>query len=142
MLRRIATAALLMFVIIPPARALARQKNPKPGPLTGTWECVAHGTSRGDLSFTLMLEQTGETITGSVSSPIGSTEISNGTYKKKGVTIHIEAGAEDSYDLSGKFKKGLLSGEWSHGAEKGAWDGSKQGATAGRKGAKKAAPTS
>jgi hypothetical protein len=111
--------------------AIAKQKNPKPGPLTATWECTAHGSSRGDMPFTLTLEQIGETVTGSVSSPIGSTELSTATYKKKDLAIHIDTGQGDSYDLTGKLKNGQLSGEWTHGTEKGAWEGKKQ--TAGSK---------
>jgi len=117
---------LLLLLITFAAPALGREKNPKPGPLTGTWECVAHGTSRGDLSFTLTLEQTGETVTGEVSSPIGSTEIANATFHKRALSIHIESGAGEPYDLTGTLRKGELSGQWSHGAEKGAWNGSKQ----------------
>lgn len=128
MFRRIVPTTLAVFLIITAALAVGREKNPKPGPLTGTWECVAHGTSRGDLSFTLTLEQAGETVTGSVSSPIGSTEISNATYRKGNLAIHIDTGEGDPYDLTGKFKKGQLSGGWAHGAEKGLWDGKKSAA--------------
>lgn len=108
--------------------AIARQKTPKPGPLTATWECVAHGTSRGDLPFTLTLEQIGETVTGSVSSPIGSTELSTATYKKKDLTIHIDTGQGDTYDLTAIYKGGQLAGNWTHGSEKGTWEGKKQAA--------------
>jgi len=128
--RRFASLALALLIVGLPGSALARQKNPKPGPLTGTWECVAHGTSRGDLPFTLTLEQIGETVTGSVSSLIGSTEIANATFRKKSLSIHIESGQGESYDLTGTFKKGQLSGQWAHGNEKGAWDGAKQGSKA------------
>jgi len=120
---------LILVLMTLAAVAAGREKNPKPGPLTGTWECVAHGTSRGDMQFTLTLEQTGETVTGEVSSPIGSTELANATFRKKALSIHIETGGGAPYDLTATLKKGQLSGQWSHGNEKGAWTGSKQAPT-------------
>jgi len=98
-------------------------KKLKPGPLTGTWECTAHGTEQGDMPFTLTLEQTKQEITGSVSSPIGGTEISSGTFKKNAVEIHINT-AQGNYTLAGKLKKDQLSGEWSTDTnQKGAFEG-------------------
>jgi hypothetical protein len=109
---------------------LAKEKKPKPGPTTGTWECTAHGSSQGDLPFTLYLEQAKEDVTGSVSSPMGGTQISSGSYKKKILEIHIDA-PQTTYRLTGKLKKGQLTGEWSSGdTEKGTWEGKKQPAQA------------
>ena len=107
----------------------AKDKQPKPGPLTGTWECQSHGSSQGDLPFTLTLEQTGENVTGSVESPMGGTAITSATFKKKMVEIHIDT-SNGSYLLTGKLNKGKLSGEWTHDPEKGTWEGSKQAAAA------------
>ncbi|HEV2351884.1 MAG TPA: hypothetical protein VG028_18800 [Terriglobia bacterium] len=103
----------------------ARNKNSKPGPLTGTWECTSHGGSGGDMQFTLTLEQDKETVTGSVTSPIGSAELSNATYSKKSLEIHIDSDP-DEYVLTGRLKGGKLSGQWTHGDEKGAWEGAKR----------------
>ena len=105
--------------------AQAKDKKPKPGPLTGAWECVSHGGARGDMPFTLFLEQSGETVTGSVTSPIGGTQITSATFKKKVLEIRIETDQGD-YLLRAKFKKGKLSGEWNHDPEKGTWEGTKQ----------------
>lgn len=110
--------------------AQGQAKKPKPGPLTGTWECTAHGGSQGDMPFTLYLEQTKDTLTGSVSSPMGGTEISAGTMKKNDVEIHIDT-PQGNYQLTGKLKKGELSGKWSSDTENGTWEGKKQ-ATAGK----------
>ena len=105
--------------------ALAADSKPKPGPLTGTWECTSHGGPNGDMAFTLTLEQTGETVTGSVSSPIGSTDLSESTFKKNKLEIHIDGG-EAKYLLTGTYKKGDLSGEWSTDSDlKGTWEGKK-----------------
>src|SRR5579864_6554328 len=87
---------------------LAAANKPKPGPLTGTWQCMAHGGPDGDLAFTLTLEQSDETVTGSVSSPIGSTELGDASFKKNRLEIHIDAG-ETKYLLTGTYKKGQLS---------------------------------
>ena len=105
--------------------ALASSSKPKPGPLTGTWDCTSHGGPNGDMAFTLTLEQTGETVTGSVSSPIGSTDLSESTFKKNKLEIHIDGG-EAKYLLTGTYKKGDLSGEWSTDSDlKGTWEGKK-----------------
>jgi hypothetical protein len=107
--------------------ALANEKKPKPAPMTGTWECVSHGGSQGDMPFTLYLAQDKENVTGSVSSPIGGTQISSGTYKKKYLEIHIDT-PQGNYLISGKFEKGQLAGNWSSDNEKGTWEGKKQAA--------------
>jgi len=126
MTRRFASIAVSLLILGLAGSAFAKQKNPKPGPLTGTWECVAHGTSHGDLPFTLTLEQIAESVTGSVSSPIGSTELGSATYRKKALEIHIDTGQGDAYVLTAKFNKGQLSGNWTHGNDTGKWDGKKQ----------------
>ena len=100
-------------------------KKAKPGPLTGTWECTAHGTEQGDMPFTLTLEQSKQDITGSVSSPMGGTDISAGTFKKKALEIHINT-PNGNYTLTGKLKKNQLSGNWSTDTnQKGAFEGKK-----------------
>src|SRR3990170_1029772 len=105
---------------------LAAEKKVKPGPLTGTWECMSHGSSQGDMPFALYLEQNKEDVSGSVSSPIGGTQISSGAFKKKKLEIQIVAPGV-TYTVAGKLRKGQLSGEWSNdGGEKGTWEGKKQ----------------
>lgn len=108
--------------------ALAKEKKPKPGPLTGTWECISHGGPQGDLPFTLHLNQTKETVTGSVDSPLGSTELTSAQFKKKALEIHIDT-AERNYVLTGKVKKDEVTGEWSiNTGQKGTWEGKKSAA--------------
>ncbi len=58
--------------------------------MTGTWECQAKGGSQGDMPFTLYLQQNEENVDGSVSSPLGSTRISSGTFKGDTLEIHID----------------------------------------------------
>jgi hypothetical protein len=116
------------MVVCVAAFAAAAEKKTKGGPLTGTWECTSHGSSQGDMPFTLYLEQNKEVVTGSVSSPIGGTEISSGSFKKKVLEIEISA-PERTYKITGRLKKGQLSGEWSAENEKGTWEGKKQAAT-------------
>lgn len=107
---------------------LAKESKSKPGPLTGTWECQSHGSSQGDMPFTLYLEQDKEVVTGSVSSPIGGTQISSGSFKKNVLDIEIDT-PDATYKINGKLQKGQLSGEWSSADEKGTWEGKKQAAT-------------
>ncbi len=108
--------------------AVAKDKKPKPGPMAGTWECMSHGSSQGDMPFTLYLEQSKADITGSVSSPMGGTQISSGTFKNKVLEIHIDT-PQGNYVVKGRLKKGQLSGDWSSDNEKGTWEGKKQAAT-------------
>lgn len=111
--------------------AVAKEKKVKPGPLTGTWECTSHGSSQGDMPFTLYLEHHKADVSGSVSSPIGGTQISSGSFNKKMLEIHIDT-PQGNYLIKGKLKKGQLAGEWSSDNEKGTWEGKKQAATPGQ----------
>lgn len=77
------------------------------------------------MQFTLDLQQEKETVAGSVTSPIGSSDLSSATFKHKMLQIQIDSDQGD-YLLTAKFKDGKLSGEWSHGDEKGTWEGKKQ----------------
>jgi hypothetical protein len=124
-MRQMVPIVLCLAIVFAAAFAEGEGKKPKPGPLTGTWECTAHGGSQGDMPFTLYLEQTKGSLTGSVSSPIGGTEISAGTVKKNEIEIHIDS-PQGNYQLTGRLKKGELSGKWSSDTENGTWEGKKQ----------------
>ena len=129
-IRKMVPTVLCLTMLSVAAFASGEGKKPKPGPLTGTWECTAHGGAQGDIPFTLYLEQTKDTLTGSVSSPMGGTQISAGTIKKTEIEIHIDT-PQGNYQLTGHLKKGELSGKWSSDTESGSWEGKKQ--TAGGK---------
>lgn len=116
---------LCLTFVFAAAFAQGQGRKPKPGPLTGTWECTAHGGTQGDLPFTLYLEQNKDSITGSVSSPMGGTQISAGTLKKNDVEIHFDT-PQGNYQLTGQLKKGELSGKWSGESDSGTWEGKKQ----------------
>ncbi len=113
------------------AFAPAGEKKSPTGKLTGTWDCISHGSSQGDMPFTLYLEQHKEEVTGSVSSPIGGTQISSGSFKKNTLEVQIMA-PSTAYTLTGKLKKGQLTGTWSSDSEKGSWEG-KRAASEGEK---------
>jgi hypothetical protein len=125
-MKRILTSlAVCLAVLCLASLGVAKEKKPKPGPLTGTWECLSHGSSRGDMPFTLYLEQTKESVTGSVSAPIGTAEITSASYRKKTLEIRIDT-PQGNYAVTGKLKKGQLSGTWSvDTGEKGTWEGKK-----------------
>jgi hypothetical protein len=110
------------------AAALVAQekKTSSAAPLTGTWQCTAHGGSNGDLPFTLYLEQQGESVTGSVSSPLGDTDLASATFTGGKLEIHINGG-DENYTLTAKLEGGALTGgQWStDGGEKGTWEGKK-----------------
>lgn len=126
MKRLFTAAALLSLILCLASFTLASEKQSRPGPLTGTWECNSHGGPQGDTPFTLHLEQNEETVTGSVESPQGGTEISSATFKNKQLEIHIDT-SDANYVLTAKLKKDQLAdGEWTNGSdEKGTWEGTK-----------------
>jgi len=97
----------------------------KPGPLTGTWECLSHGGAEGDLAFTLYLTQAQEVITGSVSSPRGAAQIASGSFREKLLELHIDA-QKGNYVVVGRVSKNQMSGTWTRdNGEKGTWEGKK-----------------
>src|SRR5271157_461255 len=133
-MKRVLRAIGLCLVVLSVTSLLAAKEiKAKPGPAAGTWECTSHGGTQGDMSFTLYLEQNGDTVTGSVSSPIGSTELTTSSFKKKMLEIHIDT-PQGNYLLTGKVNKGQVSGSWSvdsgGGGEntKGTWEGKKSAA--------------
>jgi hypothetical protein len=93
--------------------------------LTGTWQCMSHGGTQGNMQFTLDLEQNGTSVTGSVSSPLGNADISSATFKNN--TLHIEIDGDDTqYVLTANYSGGKLAGSWSStSGEKGTWTGKK-----------------
>jgi hypothetical protein len=127
--RTLGAAAIGSVMLCLAAFALASEKKSKPGPLTGTWECVSHGAPQGDMNFTLYLEQKNETVTGTVSSPLGSTELTSASFKKNTLEIHIDTD-QRNYLLTGKYKNGHLAGAWSTNEDqRGTWEGKKSAQT-------------
>jgi hypothetical protein len=96
---------------------------PKAEPLTGTWQCTSHGGSQGGMAFTLSLQQSGENISGSVSSPLGDADISSASFKDNSLRIVIDGG-DTQYVLTAKYSDGKLTGDWkTDSGEKGTWEG-------------------
>jgi len=102
--------------------ALANGKEPSSGPLTGTWECVAHSSAQNDVSFTLSLKQEKEEVTGKFANATGEYPLGPSSYKKGVLEIHLEA-PDGSYVATGKLAHGQLSGHWSKSQEaEGGWE--------------------
>ncbi len=121
-LRALGVSLLLLVVA-----GLVLANDSKQDPLTGTWDCVAHGLSQGDTPFTLYLTASPEGITGSVDSSMGSTELSSVTLKNEALEIRIDS-PQGTYVLKATYKKGqLVDGRVETPAnEKGTWDGKKK----------------
>lgn len=103
--------------------AVAGKDKEEANNITGTWECMGHGGPQGDTPFTLSLEQQGEKVTGSVSSPLGGTEITSATFKDDVLDIHLDT-EQGLYVITGKLKDGRFRGETTHDGEKqGTWEG-------------------
>ena len=122
MKRNLAYVGVALCVFLAATLDLAKDKK---GPITGTWDCNAHGGSQGDIAFTLVLEQNGEIVDGSISAPMGSTEISSGTFKRNRLEIHLDT-PQGSYLILGNYKKHEFTGTWSSDTEKGTWEGKRQ----------------
>jgi len=102
--------------------ALANGKEPAAGPLTGTWECVAHSSAEGDVSFTLDLKQNKEEVTGKFTNSSGEYPLTHTSYQKGVLELHLEA-PDGNYVAKGKLLHGQLSGHWSKSQEaEGGWD--------------------
>lgn len=122
-MKRVATIVVAVLALALVQRAVRADSQAKTGPVTGIWECMSHGGSQGDLPFTLTLEQSGQEVSGSVSSPMGGTEISSASYKNHVLEIHIDTD-NVNYTLTGKVAGDKLNGQWSTDAnEKGTWEG-------------------
>jgi len=129
MKRVLALAGVGFLILSIMSFALAKDQKAEPGPLTGTWECTSHGGPHGgeqdETPFTLELEQNGEKVTGSVSSPQGGMEITSATFKNDVLEIHLDT-PDGNYVLTAKLKDGQLSGQTSHdGNPAGKWEGKK-----------------
>ena len=125
---RMNRTVLLLSLVILAGSLLAWSKvsAQEAGPLTGTWECKSHGTSEGDLEFTLRLEQNGEKVTGSVSAPQGGTDLTSATFKDNVLEIHIDTDS-GNYVLTAVLKNGALTdGKVTlDGNNQGTWEGKK-----------------
>ena len=125
MKRNLIFICICLAVLFTASMATAKDKK---GLLTGTWDCQAHGGSQGDMTFTLFMQQNRETVDGTISSPIGGTQFSSGTFRRNILEIHLDT-PQGNYALMAKFEKGKLSGTWSSDSDKGVWEGKKQGTT-------------
>ena len=106
--------------------AFGGEKESKDDSLTGTWDCVAHLSGENDISFTMKLEQKGETVTGSITTHEGELEIKSGTYRSSTLELHMET-SEAKYLVTGKLDGGQFKGQWSKDPDAigGDWEGKK-----------------
>jgi len=104
------------------AFALGRGASPAAGPLTGTWEGVAHATDSEE-NFTMTLQQTGDQVKGSISTQNGGhLDITSGSFKNNALEIRCQT-PDAKYVVTGKLKDGELSGDWSKDEDqKGTWE--------------------
>ena len=125
MRRELTLAGITLLALALVGLALNAEEKSKGGPLTGTWECQSHGGDHGDGPFTLELEEDGEKVTGSVSSPEGGMEITTATFKDNLLEIHLDT-PDGLYILKATLKDGALSGDTTRdGNAMGKWEGKK-----------------
>ena len=123
-MKHIATISALCLLLMPiPTKA--QNTNHPNEPLTGIWQCVAHGGNNGDIPFTLHIQESRESITGWVTAEQGSADISTASRKGNHLQIAIDTD-ENQYMLTATLKDSQLSGTWQqNGQEKGKWQGKK-----------------
>lgn len=107
------TAALVSCVLAAPRAQ---------GDLTGAWD-VSFNTPMGALEAALNIKQTGDELSGTISSPAGETAF-KGTVKGKTLTVTFDVespngtisitmnGEQDADTLKGTFDFGQGSGDW------------------------------
>jgi len=94
--------------------------------LSGTWEGTAtgHGENMppGGIPISLIIRLEGGSVTGSVTSPMGSGPISTGSFDKAtgALSLTIQVG-ETAASLTGTVKGDEVSGSWSAGDASGSW---------------------
>ena len=118
----IAGAALLL----PFALRLAQAQRPSTsdGALTGVWQCKL-SRADGEMPFTLDLAQSGDRVTGRVSSPEGELTIAASTLKNGVINIQLLPSPEGTYILTAKSaKQALTNGQvMLDGKSYGSWEG-------------------
>jgi hypothetical protein len=82
------------------------------GPLSGSWECVAHSSAMNDMPFTLDLKQNSEDVTGKLIKSTGEYPLTSSSYRKGVLEIHADA-PDGKYQASGRLAHGQISGHWS-----------------------------
>ena len=126
MRRRWGLMGVSSLVVVTAYFAFANGKEPAPGPLTGTWQCVAHSSAENDAPFTLSLKQSREEVTGKLSNSSGEYPLTSSSYKKGLLEIHAQA-PDGNYSATGRLLRGQLSGHWSRGHDaEGGWECQKQ----------------
>jgi hypothetical protein len=122
MRRKWALIGVLLLLAATTYFALANGKEHPSGPLTGTWECVAHSSVQNDVSFTLDLKQDREEVAGKFVNSTGEYPLTSSSYKKGVLEFHVEA-PDGKYVATGRLLRGQLSGHWSRGQEaEGGWE--------------------
>ena len=130
MRRKCTLAGLLLLMAGAACVALGNGKERASGPLTGTWDCVAHSSLQNDVSFTLDLKQDGEDIAGKFVNSTGEYPLTSASYRKNALEFHVDA-PDGKYVARGRLTHGQLSGHWSKSQEaEGGWECQK---SAGRK---------
>lgn len=115
MKRLTGSLGVMLVVLSMSALALATDNKASAGPLTGTWEGVAH-TSDGEEQFTMTLEQAGDVVKGSIATEHGQLDITSGSFKNLVLEIQCET-PNATIRFTGKLEGGRLSGEWSRKGE-------------------------
>jgi hypothetical protein len=124
-MKRSLKTALVLAVLCMGLSILAFGKD-KPGPMTGTWVCLAHGSQQGDISYTYNLVQIGEKVSGNFAenSDAGQkADIKDGSYKDKTLNMAFEAYGGTVTITGTMTKRDVISGKWTHsGGDEGTWD--------------------
>jgi hypothetical protein len=119
-----------LLVLAVTGLTFGQEKKAKEGFPAGTWDCVAHLSGEDDIPFTMKLDQSGETVTGSVTTHDGALEIKSGTYKNGMLELHLES-PDAKYLVTGRLDGEQFKGQWSKDPDgmQGDWEGKRSAAT-------------
>ena len=94
--------------------------------ISGAWTSVSV-TSGGDLTMTLDLKQEGDTLTGTLSSELGTLPIKAATFKDNKVQFDVEFGG-NTYRTEGTLTENKFTGKWTAvgGTDTGAWSATRK----------------
>jgi hypothetical protein len=119
-----------LLVLAVTGLTFGQEKKTKESALAGTWDCVAHLSGEDDIPFTMKLDLSGDTVTGSITTHDGELQIKSGSYKNDMLELHLES-PEAKYVVTGKLDGEHFKGQWSKDPDgmEGDWEGKRSAAT-------------
>jgi hypothetical protein len=114
-MRKLTVLAATIALALAASMAALAQTQPAPAvehPLAGEWDAVAYYDT--DVAFSLVLEVEGATVTGTITTPEGTTDLRNGKWEA-GVFSFESTYQGTPVAMSATLAEGRLVGTWTYG---------------------------